>query len=108
MTGDVKLAEWGRVFLKELFVGICLGLVLGAAGTGLGVFRGGPEVGLVIGLTMLAIVVVSNLIGMSLPFILTVLRMDPAVASSPLITTISDASGLVIYFTIASHILRLQ
>ncbi|HHZ19730.1 MAG TPA: magnesium transporter [Firmicutes bacterium] len=108
VTGDVKLAEWGRVFLKELFVGICLGLVLGAAGTGLGVFRGGPEVGLVIGLTMLAIVVVSNLIGMSLPFILTVLRMDPAVASSPLITTISDASGLVIYFTIASHILRLQ
>ena len=36
VTGDVKLAEWGRVFLKELFVGICLGLVLGAAGTEFG------------------------------------------------------------------------
>lgn len=107
VTGDVKLSEWGKVFLKELFVGICLGVVLGAAGTALGVFRGGPEVGLVVGLTMVSIVIVSNMIGMVLPFVLTVLRMDPAVASAPLITTITDASGLVIYFTIASRILKL-
>ncbi len=107
VTGDVRMADWGKVFLKELLVGACLGTVLGAAGVLLGLFRGGVEIGLVVGLTMMAIVVVSNLIGMILPFGLTLLRLDPAVASSPLITSISDATGLMIYFAIASQILKL-
>lgn len=107
VTGDVEMMDWGKVFLKELLVGACLGTVLGAAGAVLGLFRGGIEIGLVVGLTMMAIVVVSNLIGMILPFGLTLLRLDPAVASSPLITTISDATGLLIYFAIASLILNL-
>ena len=106
VTGDVKLSDWGRVLIKELLVGASLGLVLGLAGSILGVFRGGYEVGLVVGLTMTAIVVVSNLIGMTLPFVLTILRLDPAVASSPLITSVADATGLIIYFTIASWVLR--
>jgi multiple sugar transport system permease protein len=46
-----------------------------------------------------------NLIGMILPFILTRLKLDPAVASGPLITSIADAVGLIVYFTIATAIL---
>ncbi|HPJ08855.1 MAG TPA: magnesium transporter, partial [Deltaproteobacteria bacterium] len=42
-----------------------------------------------------------------LPFILSSLRMDPAVASSPLVTSIADVVGLAIYFSIASNILGL-
>lgn len=107
VTGDVRIKDWGKVFVKELFVGVCLGLVLGFAGSMLGIARGGYEVGLVVGLTMVAIVIVANLIGMTLPFVLTLLRLDPAVASSPLITSIADATGLIIYFSIASQVLRL-
>jgi magnesium transporter len=72
----------------------------------LGVFRGGWEIGIVVGLSMLAIVLVANLIGAILPFLLTKFNIDPAVASSPLITTIVDVSGLLIYFSIAAIVLQ--
>lgn len=101
VTGDIKLTSWFRTFTKELLVGMLLGATLGTAGWLLGVFRGGELIGVIIGLTMLSIVIIANLVGMILPFILTKLRLDPAVASSPLITTIMDALGLVTYFTIA-------
>jgi len=56
---------------------------------------------------MAGIVLVTNLLGAGLPFILSSLRMDPAVASSPLVTSIADVVGLAIYFSIASNILGL-
>ncbi|MDR7457945.1 MAG: magnesium transporter, partial [Armatimonadota bacterium] len=71
----------------------------------LGLFRGGFEIGLVVALSMTAIVVTANLIGTALPFVLTRLRLDPAVASSPLITSIADVCGLLIYFTIATIVI---
>ncbi len=104
--GDVKLVQWLRVAGKEIFVGIALGLAMGFASAVLGVFRGGWEIGAVVGLTMIAIVLVANLIGTILPFILTRFNIDPAVASSPLITTIVDVTGLLIYFSIAALILQ--
>jgi len=104
-VGDVKLSHWLKVAGKEIFVGISLGLAMGIASGGLGLFRGGWEIGLIVGLSMVGIVVVANLIGTILPFILTKFNIDPAVASSPLITTVADISGLIIYFSIASAIL---
>jgi magnesium transporter len=104
-TGDVHLSHWGRAFVKEIAVGICLGLTLGVASSVLGLFRGGFEIGLVVALSMTAIVVTANLIGTALPFVLTRLRLDPAVASSPLITSIADVCGLFIYFTIATVVI---
>src|SRR5690554_1879305 len=104
-TGDVKLTQWFKVLTKELFVGISLGTTMGLAGGLLGLFRGGYQIGLVVGLAMISIVVVANVIGVVLPFILIKLRLDPAVASSPLITSVADAAGLIIYFTLAAWIL---
>ncbi len=46
-----------------------------------------------------------NLFGALLPFVLTRLRFDPAVASSPLITTVADAAGLLLYFSIATRVI---
>ena len=106
-TGDIRSSQWFKVFLREIGVGLALGLTMGLAGSMLGIFRGGPPVGIVVGLSMIAIIVVSNLIGVLLPFLLFKLRLDPAVASSPLITSIADCSGLVIYFSIATLVLRL-
>jgi magnesium transporter len=56
---------------------------------------------------MAAIVLWANLMGAVLPFILVRLKMDPAVASSPLITSVSDVTGLIIYFLIAKAVLQL-
>ncbi|MEX2601619.1 MAG: magnesium transporter [Balneolaceae bacterium] len=103
--GDVKLSHWFRVAGKEILVGLLLGLLMGLASSLLGIFRGGWEVGVIVGLSMVAIVLIANLIGTVLPFILTKVNIDPALASSPLITTIVDVTGLLIYFGIAYLVL---
>ncbi|MBE0430045.1 MAG: magnesium transporter [Thermoleophilia bacterium] len=105
-TGDVRLGQWGRTLLKEIFVGAFLGVTMGLASSVLGLFRGGLEIGVIVGLTMVSIVLMTNIIGIALPFVLTRLRLDPAVASSPLITSVSDALGLILYFSIATAVLN--
>jgi magnesium transporter len=106
-TGDMRLDRWRRAFGKEMLVGVFLGGTTGVLTYFLGFFRGGLEIGLVVGLSMVSIVVVANLIGVLLPFTLTRLKLDPAVASSPLITSMMDAIGLFIYFGIATAVLTL-
>lgn len=105
VTDDVRLDQWASTLFKELLVGTLLGVSLGLLSWALGVYRVGYQIGLIVGLTMLAIIVVSNIVGMLLPFILGKFKMDPAIASSPLIATLSDATGLFIYFNIAVWIL---
>ncbi len=105
-TGDLKLTDWFKAVLKEAGVGMSLGLAMGLASSALGIFRGGIMIGIIVGLSMAAIVLVANMVGTLLPFLLTRFKIDPAVASSPLITTIADASGLFIYFGIATAFLR--
>jgi magnesium transporter len=104
-TDEVRMREWYSVLGKELAVGLALGVTMAFASFLLGVFRGGVEIGLVVGISMLLIVVFTNLIGVLLPFALTKLRFDPAVASSPLITTVADATGLALYFSVARLVL---
>lgn len=104
-TGDVEIRQWFRAFTREVLIGLTLGVSLGALGMLLGIFRGGYEVGLIVFLTMMIMLVITNLLGMSLPFILTKLGLDPASASGPLVASIADAIGLLVYFTIASRVL---
>ncbi len=104
-TQDVKMHEWFRVFIKELGIGALLGVTLGLLTWGLGWFRADGTIGIIVGLTMISIVIVANLLGAILPFILSKIKIDPAVASAPLITSIADAVGLIIYFSIAVAIL---
>jgi magnesium transporter len=110
VTGDIELNEWLRSFLKEMAVGALLGVALGVVGWGLGLLHSGTHagysIGLVVGITMVCIVIVANFVGMTLPFVLARLRLDPAVASNPLITTIADATGLLIYFMVAGWLLK--
>ena len=72
----------------------------------LGALRGGSEIALVVGVTMFVLVIIGSLVGMSLPFLLSRLRLDPATASGPLVTTISDAVGVVVYFLVATLVLN--
>jgi magnesium transporter len=62
----------------------------------------------VVALTMTVIVLWGSLIGMLLPFALTKLGRDPATASAPLITSLADISGVLIYFSIATWYLGIR
>jgi magnesium transporter len=104
-TGDVRMKDWGRLLGREIFVAMGLGITMALAVSVIGIFRGGPEVALVVALTMVLVVIIGSLIGMSLPFLLDRFKLDPATASAPLVTTIADAVGVVIYFTIATALL---
>ncbi len=104
-TGDLKLNGWYHAFAKEILVGIMLGGAMGVLTWLLGIYRSGLDIALIVGISMIIIVLVANLVGVLLPFSLSKLKLDPAVASSPLITSLMDAVGLTIYFSIAAAVL---
>jgi magnesium transporter len=103
-TGDVRTADWLRLVGKEVSVALLLGLTMAAGVAAIAAVRA-PEVLVVVALTMTIIVLVGCLVGMSMPFLLTRFNRDPATASTPLITSIADISGVVIYFSIATWLL---
>jgi magnesium transporter len=100
-TGDVRMGDWFRLLGKEFGVALLLGLTMAAGAATIAYFRA-PEVMVVVAVTMIAIVLWGSLIGMLLPFVLTRLGRDPATASAPLITSLADISGVLIYFSIAT------
>lgn len=104
-TGDVALKDWQNLILRELAIAMALGATMALIVSPVGVLRGGPDIALVVGVTMLLVVIVGSLVGMSLPFLLSRLRLDPATASAPLVTTISDVVGVLVYFSIATAVL---
>lgn len=103
--GDVQLKDWLQLIGRETLVALCLGGTMAFAVSILGYFRGDAMVALVLALSMMGIVLLGCLIGMSLPFILNRLKLDPASASAPLVTSICDATGVIVYLFIASVLL---
>ncbi len=101
-TDEVDPKQLVGIVLKELSVGLSLGVTMAVASFFLALFRGGFDVGMIVGISMLCIVLTTNLLGVLLPFVLSRLRFDPAVASSPLITTVADVLGLLLYFMVAT------
>ncbi|SFT71652.1 magnesium transporter [Halomonas saccharevitans] len=104
-TGDVGVKDWGKLLGRELLVAGALGLTMALAVAPIGMIRAGEAVALVVAVSMIAIVLFGSLLGMCLPFVLDRLGWDPATASAPLVTTLIDASGVVIYFGLASAML---
>jgi magnesium transporter len=104
--GDVKLSDWWLLLLKEVLVSAALGFTMALAVSVIGVLRAGVEIALVVALTMALVVIVGSVIGTALPFILSRLKFDPATASAPLITSLSDISGVLIYFSLATLMLQ--
>ena len=96
-----------RSFLGTVMGEILTGLITGAI-TGLTIFaivsiwKGNPTLGFVIGIAMMFAITVANLAGSLIPMLMDRLGFDPAVASGPFITTLSDLTSVLIYFNIAS------
>ncbi|MDQ7794826.1 MAG: magnesium transporter [bacterium] len=107
-VGDVTPIDFLRVVWREARLGLILGLTMAAA-TLLRAFLlgSGVALGLTVAVTILAIVLVGSTVGAALPIIGRRLGFDPAVLSAPLITTIADTLGLLIYFWAARMILGL-
>jgi magnesium transporter len=104
--GDVRIKDWFHLLGKEILIALGIGIVMGLAVSMIGIFRAGVSVTVVVALTMVLNVIFGSLLGMSLPFLLTRFRMDPATASAPLITSLCDIGGVLIYFSIATWYLK--
>src|SRR4051812_6493712 len=106
--GEVQLRDVGKVLGKEIVVGLILGAIMAVVAYGRAeLLSTGSEVALVVALTIAAICIWSATVAAVLPLLLRRLNIDPAVVSAPLITTLVDGTGLVIYFTIAKYLLKL-
>jgi len=106
-TGEIVAKDWLMLLGRESLLALCLGGTMAAAISTLGYMRGGEMVAFVLILSMVAIVMVGCVIGMSLPFVLNRIGFDPASASAPLVASVCDVAGVVIYLYIASQFLEL-
>ncbi|HEY4572441.1 MAG TPA: magnesium transporter, partial [Thermoanaerobaculia bacterium] len=112
---EVRLRDWWRVFRRELVAGLGLGTILGALGfTRIVIWQKafdtygvhGYLIAFTVAMSLVGVVLWGTLIGSSLPFVLRRLGFDPASASAPFVATLVDVTGLIIYFSVASLILR--
>jgi magnesium transporter len=113
---ELGLRDWLRVAARELPSGLVLGGILGVIGVArillweaLGWYDYGPHYGLVaatVGIALVGVVAFGSLAGSMLPFVIRRLGFDPASASAPLVATLVDVTGLIIYFTVAYVVLR--
>lgn len=106
-TRDLDLRDWRRVLTKEALVGSLLGLTLAALLVGKVFLDGHAALAPVVALALFLLVLFANLVGAMLPVVLRRLGVDPALVSNPLVATLSDISGLLIYLSMARLLLEL-
>ena len=113
--GEVRLRDWWRVLRRELGAGLGLGAILGVIGLvrillwqAIGGVYGAHylRIAETVSLSLVGVVLWGSVTGSMLPFALRKVGFDPASASAPLVATLVDVTGLIIYFTIASFVLH--
>ena len=106
--GEIRFSDLFRVMFKEFRVSLIVGVVLALAnGLRILIMYRNAGLALVIGLSLVATVIISKLIGCLLALFAKKLHMDPAIMASPLITTLVDTCSILIYFNIATRIFQL-
>jgi magnesium transporter len=103
--GEVRPSDALRVAWRESSVGLFLGIVLGALAFVAGWVVSGIPVGIVVGVSVVMVCIWAATIGSLMPLMARALGIDPAVISAPLVTTLVDATGLLIYFVVAGVVL---
>lgn len=110
-VGELSPKDWGRVLSRELLIGLSLGITLGLMGFARGWLAGETvpplNIATAVGMSILAIVTMSTIIGSLLPLLIKRIGLDPAVSSTPFIASVVDVLGLIVYFAVAHLILNL-
>lgn len=109
-TGEIQFREILKITGKEFLIGIILGTVTGGViilrsillPPGVGIFEG-----VVIGVSLMLVVVISNILGILAPLLINRAGFDPTVMSAPLMATLIDICGYAIYFETAKKLLNL-
>lgn len=103
---EVRIGNMGQAWLREVSAGLLLGVVMGLVGIVRALlWDTGIEVAIVVALTLPVVVIWSTTVATIIPIVADRYRIDPTVISGPMIATIVDASGLLIYFLLAKAIL---
>ncbi len=102
-TDEISTKDWIKAVWKELRVALLVGIVLAIVNT----FRitlqyGELKIALVVSATMICTIIVSKILGCLLPIVAKKLKMDPAIMAAPLLTTVVDATTVLIFFSIVS------
>jgi len=104
--GIVKPYEMARVWLQEVSVGLINGLVLGSLiALAAWLWKGNPYLGLVVGAALAVNTMVAVSLGGTVPLFLKRLKVDPAVASGPILTTVTDMCGFFLVLSFATMLL---
>ncbi|MEN0019371.1 MAG: magnesium transporter [Planctomycetota bacterium] len=113
---EVEPKDWWQIAKREVVIGLCLGAALGVLGlgvvlaidaVGIATSEQAAPVAAAVAIAIVAIVIWGTTTGSMLPLALERLGLDPATSSSPLVATLMDVSGLVIYFSVATVVLNI-
>jgi len=100
--GEVRTRDVLRVMFREVSTGVLLGVLVAVIAFGRALLWGvGPDLAFCVAVTIVAVVTWANAVGAGIPLLAQRVGIDPTVISGPLITTLVDATGLFIYFTVA-------
>lgn len=107
-VGEIEFKDIFRVLFKEirvaLLVGLCLSMVNGVRVI---IMYGDPLLAFAIGLTMIATILLSKMVGCVLPLVAKKCGLDPAIMAAPLITTLVDTGTILVYFAIVTRIFHI-
>ncbi|WP_282806646.1 magnesium transporter [Hafnia alvei] len=107
--GEVRLRDLGKIIRKEMTTSLMIAATLGLAGCVRAWMMGiGPEITLIVSLTLVCITLWSAVVSSVIPMVLKRVGIDPAVVSAPFIATFIDGTGLIIYFKIAQYTLGIN
>jgi len=108
-TGEVKSREWWQLLMREFKVGVTLGFFMGLIAFVIAAISlGRLPVAFAVGLSLCIVVIVGNIVGLAIPLFFRFVKLDPAFVSAPLIATLLDATGLIIYLEVARRILSMS
>ncbi len=106
-TGEVKMKDLLKVFKKEFFTGLLIGVIMGVLATARAlIMQRDPSLGITVGIAMVATVMLATSLGAILPLLFKKLKLDPALMSAPFITSIVDIVTIFIYLRIAIFVFR--
>jgi len=109
VLGHINVKQFTKHFAKEIGIGLSLGLIVGIiSGTVAAIWQGMPMLGLAVGLALVTTMTLAALLGFLVPFVLIKLDIDQAAGSAPIITSIKDIAGLLIYFVSVSVFMGLM